>query len=452
MLDHYRQLMEEIARLNLSGRFGEAEEKIDAIIRDYPSYSWGYLAKGRQLNNDESLKYYRQAVHYSFREKRYKYLSQIFHEMALWFRHRLQLLEAINYYQLAIEYAPRNEHKTYAHLQFGLGSTMLLYGDYECGFRKYHYLYVDRDEYLRHFTQPWWRGELRAGENLYLHIEEPHGDYIMHFRFIRMLKPFFKKIYIETPKRMIRFVSNSRLLKENGEVDGEPDEQFQLVPKISPGPQTAVDSRDFSVHAQMSLLPYYARVTKDADLTKDCQIPYMNIDRTVEASLRTFFEQFAGKLKIAINWCGDATNPDERIRKLPYEKFVELAAGFSGRVQIFSVQKFAEVEKVKGEAEDGIIELGSKLDNGDNGFLGTAVVLKQMDLLITSDTALAHLGGSLGVPTWVLINSYPEWRWQLERTDSPWYSKESFRLIRQKTAGDWTGAFEEVRERIVEML
>lgn len=450
MLDHYKQFMEEITMLNSFGRFVEASEKIDAIIKNYPSYSWGYLAKGKQLNNEESLKYFRQAVHYSFREKRYKYLSQIFHEIALWFRHRLQLLEAINYYQLAIEYAPQNEHKTYAHLQFGLGSTMLLYGDYECGFRKYHYLYVDRDEYLRHFTQPWWRGELRAGENLYLHIEEPHGDYIMHFRFIRILKPFFKKIYIETPKRMIRFVSNSRLLKKNGSADEkEIDAQFQLVPKISTGPQTVVDG-DFAVHAQMSLLPYYARVMKDDDLIKE--VPYMNIDREVESAMKSYFEQlqFVGKLKIAINWCGDATNPDERIRKLPYEKFVELAAGLSDRVQIFSIQKFAEVEKVR--EEHGIIELGSKLDNGDNGFLGTAVVLKQMDLLITSDTALAHLGGSLGVPTWVLINSYPEWRWQLERTDSPWYSKETFRLIRQKTAGDWTGAFEEVRERIIKML
>jgi hypothetical protein len=349
------------------------------------------------------------------------------------------LLEAINAYQLAIEYAPQNEHKIYAHLQFGLGSTMLLYGDYECGFRKYHYLYVDRDEYLRHFIQPWWRGELRSGENLYLHIEEPYGDFIMHFRFIRILKPFFNRIYIETPRRIIKFISNSRLLKN--------DDQFRLVEKISNGPKTLVDG-DFAVHAQMSLLPYYARVMTDSDLCKE--VPYMDVDLELEGKMKGYFEQFSGKFKIAINWCGDATNPAEATRKLPYEKFIDLAK-IPG-VQMFSVQKFTEVEKVKPE-EHGILELGSKLDNGDNGFLGTAVVLKQMDLLITSDTALAHLGGALGVPTWVLINKHPEWRWQLDRTDSPWYSKETFRLVRQKRdAENWDGVFEEVRTMIMGKL
>jgi ADP-heptose:LPS heptosyltransferase len=85
---------------------------------------------------------------------------------------------------------------------------------------------------------------------------------------------------------------------------------------------------------------------------------------------------------------------------------------------------------------------GPDFDAGDQAFLDSAAVIQNLDLVITSDTALAHLAGALGRPCWVALQKIPDWRWLLERSDTPWYAKT--RLFRQKTRGDWAGVFAEI--------
>ena len=80
--------------------------------------------------------------------------------------------------------------------------------------------------------------------------------------------------------------------------------------------------------------------------------------------------------------------------------------------------------------------------------MDTAAIMRNLDLVITSDTAVAHLAGALGVPEWVALPFVPDWRWLLDRRDSPWYP--TMRLFRQRRAGDWVGVFEEMREALVE--
>ncbi len=82
--------------------------------------------------------------------------------------------------------------------------------------------------------------------------------------------------------------------------------------------------------------------------------------------------------------------------------------------------------------------------------MDTAAIMMNLDLVITSDTSVAHLAGALGVPVWVALPYVPDWRWQLDRCDSPWYP--TMRLFRQKKAGDWVDVFEEIREALRERL
>ena len=89
-----------------------------------------------------------------------------------------------------------------------------------------------------------------------------------------------------------------------------------------------------------------------------------------------------------------------------------------------------------------ITEVGSRLDD----FIDTAAVLVNLDLVITCDTAVAHLAGALGVPVWVAIPFVPDWRWLLDRSDSPWYP--TLRLFRQKKSRDWAGVFEEIKAEL----
>jgi ADP-heptose:LPS heptosyltransferase len=79
-----------------------------------------------------------------------------------------------------------------------------------------------------------------------------------------------------------------------------------------------------------------------------------------------------------------------------------------------------------------------EFDNGSDAFVDTAAIMRNLDLFVTSDTATAHLAGALGVPVWVVLKHLPDWRFMLNRSDSPWYP--TMRLFRQKQPGDWDGA------------
>ena len=112
-------------------------------------------------------------------------------------------------------------------------------------------------------------------------------------------------------------------------------------------------------------------------------------------------------------------------------------------VRLFSLQKYAGTEQLRelGGAFP-VVELGSRLDEGDSTgpFLDTAAVLKNLDLFVTSDTAVAHLAGALGVPVWVPMSTSASWQWMHEREDSPWYP--TMRLFRQEKLLDWPPVFE----------
>ena len=97
-------------------------------------------------------------------------------------------------------------------------------------------------------------------------------------------------------------------------------------------------------------------------------------------------------------------------------------------------------------ADITIEKISEDFDNGENAFLDTAAIMKSVDLIITSDTSLSHLAGALGLPNWLLLKRIPDWRWMLDRSDSPWYPNH--KLFRQKKIGDWLSVFDEVENEI----
>jgi hypothetical protein len=116
-------------------------------------------------------------------------------------------------------------------------------------------------------------------------------------------------------------------------------------------------------------------------------------------------------------------------------------------VCFISLQKGAGSEQLRALADRlHVINLGSRLDETSGAFMDTAAIMKNVDLVITSDTAIAHLAGALGVPVWLALSFVPEWRWLLRREDSPWYP--SMRLFRQTEAGDWKGVFDRIAKEV----
>jgi hypothetical protein len=134
---------------------------------------------------------------------------------------------------------------------------------------------------------------------------------------------------------------------------------------------------------------------------------------------------------------------------VPLAEFLPL--GRLPGVRLYSLQKGPGVEQLGPVAPlFPVTDLGSRLDEGGGAFLDTAAVMKHLDLVVTCDTAIAHLAGALGVPVWLALPCVADWRWLREREDSPWYP--SMRLFRQAEPGQWQAVFERMAWEVGKML
>ena len=116
-------------------------------------------------------------------------------------------------------------------------------------------------------------------------------------------------------------------------------------------------------------------------------------------------------------------------------------------VQLLSLQRGEGLEQLHALAgEMSIVDPGPLFDTGEDAFLDTAALVQELDLVVCSDSAIAHLAGALGRPAWIALKHVPEWRWLLDRGDSPWYP--GARLFRQQRRGDWAGVFAQMREAL----
>jgi hypothetical protein len=118
-------------------------------------------------------------------------------------------------------------------------------------------------------------------------------------------------------------------------------------------------------------------------------------------------------------------------------------------VRLVSLQKGPGCEQLQVlAAQWPVTDLSARLDETSGAFMDTAAVMRNLDLVVTSDTAVPHLAGALGVPVWVALPQLPDWRWLLEREDSPWYP--TMRLFRQERLGEWGPVFQRIAQAVAE--
>jgi hypothetical protein len=173
------------------------------------------------------------------------------------------------------------------------------------------------------------------------------------------------------------------------------------------------------------------------------QTPYLFADPYLVKKWRSSIG--SGGVKIGICWQGSRSKGDFG-RSFPLSHF-----------NIFSqIPGIRLISLHKGDGESQLLDLpqgmtvetlGDEFDSGPDALLDSAAVMKCCDLIITSDTAVAHLAGALGVDTWLALRLVPDWRWLLDRTDSPWYP--TMRLFRQQTEGDWESVFSEMKKELL---
>ena len=310
----------------------------------------------------------------------------------------------------------------YADAYWNKALILLLVGELCQGFNCYEWRWEKPDKYKfkRNFSQPLWLGvESLSGKTVLLHAEQGLGDTIQFCRYARMIADLGATVILEVQKPLVR------LLKDLSGVT-------TLLAQGDPLPE-------FDFHCPLLSLPLAFKTDLNS-IPSTVSYLEAEVERVAYWKDRTK----GNGLKIGISWQGSKTTKVDIGRSFELQLFKNIAA--LPNVQLISLQKGYGSEQLKNMPQGMQVEdLGEELD-ADGAFLDSAAVMMNLDLVITSDTALTHLAGALGVKTWVALKYVPEWRWMLDRKDSPWYP--SVTLYRQQKLDDWLPVFEQMQRNI----
>jgi tetratricopeptide (TPR) repeat protein len=312
-----------------------------------------------------------------------------------------------------------------ADAQLGIAACYLAEGDYERGWPAYEARLRIPGVVTPH-SHPRWTGQPLAGRSLLLLAEQGLGDTFLFVRYARLLKERGARIVLAVQAPL------GRLLAPDGERHGLAwDELFIL------GSTPELPRCDFC-------LPLASAPTAfgTAALTIPCEVPYLWADRELTAQWRAELAAIEG-FKIGIVWQGSRDYPSDRWRSAPLAQFAPLAR-LPG-VRLISLQKGLGAEQVA-TVDFPVVDIAGRLDEAAGPFMDTAAVISSLDLVVTVDTAIAHLAGSLGAAVWVALPLSPYWVWLKGRDDSPWYP--TMRLFRQTVFDGWSDVFERIAQAV----
>ena len=314
--------------------------------------------------------------------------------------------ESLKSYDAALAVDPE-----YHEAHYHRGSTLLLIGRFEEGWRDFeHRWFVPDCGFDRPILRAAeWKGEKLEGRSIVVYSEQGLGDTIQFVRFLPELARRGAKLTFLCHPNLIRlFKPLARDFEIVGSVEGGHRFDFQC--------------------ALMSL-----------PLRLDMPIPraetaYVSAEPELVAQWRDKIG--AQGFRIGLCWQGNPKGRIDEGRSIPLEKYRPLAS--LPNVRLISLQRTHGLEQLDRLPAGMTVETLPEFDSGSDAFIDTAAIMRCLDLVVTSDTAIPHLAGALGVPTWVVLKHVPDWRWMLEGSESPWYS--TLRLFRQPAPGDWDGA------------
>lgn len=326
--------------------------------------------------------------------------------------------EAIAHYEHAIELNPQ-----YAQAHFNLGMTLLQLGDYERGFAEYEWRWKTGQFTPFQCPHPQWDGSPILNKTLLVHTEQGAGDATQFARYLPLAAQRCGKLILVCRGDLLPLfatISGITQIREAG----------------------TINVADFDTYIPLLSLPRIFGTTLE---TIPAEIPYIDaqaIRRRKDAS-SSASHSLPYHPKVGIVWAGSPTYKNDRHRSCALQEFVPVLR-IPG-VAFYSLQKGERSQELKQlPPELGVQDLEAALhDFGD-----TAIMIDQLDLVISVDTAVAHVAGALGKPVWTLLSEVPDWRWLLEGETTPWYP--TMRLFRQTRPGDWAGVMAHVARALAE--
>lgn len=325
--------------------------------------------------------------------------------------------EALEHYEHAIQLKP-----DYTDAHWNRSLIWLLTGDFERGWPAYEWRWrCARTGPAPTYSQPCWDGSPLDGRTILLHAEQGLGDTLHFARYAALVAERGGRVVLRCQpplKSILASCPGIDLLVGYGE----------------PLPQ-------FDVWAALMSLPGLLRTRLE---TIPAAVPYLSADAELIEHWRRELSPLRG-FRIGVAWQGSTRHPWDRHRSARLTDLAPLAT--VPGTHLISLQKGAEASDL---ANTAIRSLGSLVDEAAGPFMDTAAIVCNLDLVIAVDTAVAHLAGALGVPTWLALNYSADWRWLLDRDDSPWYP--TMRLFRQAALGDWSSVFSPMAEELPKLM
>lgn len=311
-----------------------------------------------------------------------------------------RLEESLQTYDRALDIDPH-----YAMARYGRAVTLLAAGRLAEGFREYNQWRTHGIK-PRQFSQPAWQGEPIPGQTLFLHAEQGFGDAIQYTRFLPQVRERAANVILECRPELKSFFVHCGIA-DLVIAYGETIPQFDQF--------TSLASLPGLLGTTLTSIPN--------------QVPYLKVP--ISNGLPSVS---AGRLKVGVVWAGNPLHHNNAARSIALKQFLPILN--VPEVMFYSLQISVpppDENQFRSclSASSKVVDLRGRLET----FLETAGVLAELDLVIAVDTAVAHLAGALAKPVWILLPFAPDWRWLLEREDTPWYP--TMRLFRQKQRAQW---------------
>ena len=315
--------------------------------------------------------------------------------------------EADSSFRRALELAP-----DFGDARVNHAMLLLLRGNFEQGWPQYEARLHLSPTSARDFAQPMWDGSPLRGRRILIHPEQGFGDAIHFIRYAPLIAERGGEVIVECRSPLADLFRTVKGVREVV-VEGDP-----LPP--------------FDVHVPMLSLPLLFQTTR-ATIPKD--VPYLLVDPARREIWKKRLGEKRTRFRIGLCSAGSPQNRRTRTRDISLEQLRPILQVEGS--DFFNLQPGSSTEEATRSLE-GIIDHTKEIRD----FADTAAMMAELDLIISVDTAVAHLAGALGRPVWTLLPLVPDWRWGLDGADTPWYP--TMQLFRQTTAGDWGSVVQRV--------
>jgi tetratricopeptide (TPR) repeat protein len=405
--------------LAMMGRPDEALAELRRAMAIEPSSAQTAFNLGNVLEGagkrEEALEYFRRAV--ALRPDWREALNNLGHALCRVGR----FAEAEEVYQDAVAKRPQCPLS-----HFNLGISFLRNGELARGWPEYEWRTGVRELAVipAPIPRPRWDGSELNGKRILLYSEQGLGDTIQFARYVPLVAARGGRVTVAVQPEVLPVVRGI----------GGAESWLEIKKDALP---------ECDVQCSLPSLPGVFRT----DLHNiPAGVPYLRAVGGAAERWRTRMPE--GKFKVGLCWAGRATHPEDRERSLKLKQLSPLAECGAWLVSLQKGEPARQVAEAAEAAEAGGVVMLDWTDELTD-FSQTAGLVEHLDLVITADTAVAHLAGAMGKPVWVLVQFVADWRWMMDRTDSPWYP--TMRLFRQEKYGDWSAPVERMARELREL-